>query len=225
MQLIINPPSGHYYEHHVSTWAFTKVKEVFSAEHWAITGEKTDEYSGMKPDIVVELANSDLTLSFHMGMELKKMEGARMESALSQLNRTMRENMDNAGFNNPTKYRTFLVVQAGCYIGFFEYHQDMDEDHEIENFQGCVSLTQPYWVKDTGKYYPAVLEPPTDGHATPIDHLFFNYSKLKKMDDLRREASKYTVPCIFHIYYHPAQIHYLFNHIKSSRPRGIRYVL
>lgn len=60
---ILNPPSvfnqeneqvERKYEHHVATWACTKLKEVFSKEKWAITPEQKDQYSGKKPDLVVE---------------------------------------------------------------------------------------------------------------------------------------------------------------------------
>lgn len=137
------------FEHHVSTWACTKLHEVFpQSGDWLITPEQRDRYSNKKPDLIVERANNRTNITTYLCMELKKEAGDRFEDALDQLANSIEESIDSQQI-----FEVYAVVQAGLKIGFFEFHSDQSnlDEEGIPHFRGFVSLTQHYWIGDEEK--------------------------------------------------------------------------
>ena len=198
LERLINPPPTFQvekepvyrpYEHHVGTWACTKLKEEFSADFWAITPEQRDPHTKKKPDLIVEKAilvpaaqnrPERVRTKIHLCMELKKTGGDRMEKALVQLCDAIAETIDTKG-NTPSdedQFEVFAVVQCGLNIAFFEYHQDqsnLDED-EIPHFRGCVSLTQ-------GNNLDGEYQCPMKQLPQGMKPLYHNYERLRKEED------------------------------------------
>jgi len=204
------------YEHHVGTWACTKLKEIFSDNSWAITPEQKDPNTNKKPDLVVEKAipGPIVTLKLHLAMELKK-KNQRMEDALVQLSDSLKETIENMGHDHPYQYEIFAVVQSGLDIGFFEYHLDesnLDEEG-IPHFRGCVSLTYDYYVK--GRQQVPIQNKPND-----LKNLFFDFDKLKKNTDIRSDAKNYPIPCIFNLENHSQEINAIFQYMEKNMPRS-----
>ena len=212
------------YEHHVGTWACTKLKEVFSDQNWAITPEQKDPNTKKKPDFVVEKAiqpassqsipGPTVIMKLHLAMELKK-ENQRMEDALVQLCESLEETIDTKGNTFDSQFEVFAVVQAGLEIGFFEFHMDQSnlDEENIPHFRGCVSLTQDYPIND-------VLQVPIPSKPNDLKKLFFDYDKLRKETDIRLDANEYSTPCIFNLEKHQQQIHDIFQHMARNEPRS-----
>lgn len=202
------------FEHHAATWACTKLKEIFQDERWAITPEQKDPMTGKKPDLVVEEAFQGSILVLHIGMELKK-EDERLEDALVQLRDALLETVDRKGNTNNSRFEIFAVVQAGLDIGFFEFHSDQDnlDEEGIPHFRGCVSLTQDYAIN--GTMTSVLPNKPND-----LENLFYNFQNLRIDTEVRRDASKYLVPCIFNIERHQEEVHFLFQHMEKHSPRS-----
>ena len=237
LERIINPPvtwdntkKGYVpksYEHHVATWACTKLKEEFSSNIWTITPEQTDPNTNKKPDLIVEKAilvpaaqNSPerVRTKIHLCLELKKTGGDRMEKALVQLCEAIPETIDTKG-NTPGdegQFEVFAVVQCGLNIAFFEYHQDQSnlDEEDIPHFRGCVSLTEGYKLNGV---YQCLMEQLPQG----MKPLYHDYGRLKKEeDDLQKEAKKYTTLCVFHLETHKQEVHKLFQHMARNDPRS-----
>jgi hypothetical protein len=204
------------YEHHVSTWACTKLHEVFpQSGDWAITPEQKDRYSRKKPDFIVEKAGIDesdgsATLTTYLCMELKKQGGDRFEEALNQLGSSILETIDGQ-----QTFEVYAVVQVGLKIGFFEFHSDQDnlDEEGIPHFLGFVSLTQHYWI---GNEEQIIMEDPPDG----VQNLYFNYENLILDTEIRRKAKEYPIPCVFDIESHKDHVHELFCHMVNNLPRS-----
>lgn len=199
------------FEHHVSTWACTKLHEVFpQSGAWLITPEQRDRYSNKKPDFIVERAINRTDITTHLCMEIKKEAGDRFEDALDQLANSIEESIDSEQI-----FEVYAVVQAGLKIGFFEFHSDQDnlDEEEIPHFRGFVSLTQHYWIGDEEKIIMEDL--PND-----MEKLFFNSTRLRKDTEIRRQAENYTIPCVFDIEKHPQEVHKLFCHMVNEKPRS-----
>lgn len=219
-----NEPVHTKYEHHVGTWACTKLKEVFSHGDWAITSEQTDPNTKKKPDFTVEKAiqaaplqsihGPTVILKLHLAMELKK-EGQRIEDALVQLCESLEETIDTKGNTHDGEFQVFAVVQSGLDIGFFEFHMDqtiLDEEN-IPHFRGCVSLTEDYIIN-------RVSLVPMPHKPNDLQNLFFNHHNLKKNTPIRSDAKKYTTPCIFNLEKHQQEVHYLFQYMEKNEPRS-----
>lgn len=209
------------YEHHVATWATTKLCQTFPlSEDWCITPEQSDVHSNKKPDLVVEKAireGSNIALKVHLCMELKKEGGDRIEDALAQLCDSMQETIDIKGNLYGSQFEVFAVVQYGLNIGFFEYHADQSnlDEENIPHFRGCVSLTYAYDIDGIPQVVMDQKDIPND-----LEKLYFNFSKLRKTTDVRDDAKNYQIPCIFHIEKHKQQVDALFNHMAKSQPRS-----
>jgi hypothetical protein len=225
--VVLNKKNEHVqtkYEHHVGTWACTKLKEIFFDQNWAITPEQMDPNTKKKPDFVVEKAiqpNSlqsipgpTITMKLHLAMELKK-EGQRIEDALVQLCESLEETIDTKGNIHNSEFEIFAVVQSGLDIGFFEFHMDesnLDEEG-IPHFRGCVSLTEDYLIN-------GVLQVPIPNKPNDLKNLFLNYDKLRKETPVRSDAKKYTTPCIFNLEKHQQLVHDIFQHMANHEPRS-----
>ncbi len=231
LERIKNPPFVYHekkegvqtkYEHHVATWACTKLKEVFSNEEWAITPEQADLNTGNKPDLVVEKAilhspgqtPSGPHMKLHLIMELKKV-GVRKQDGLIQLCKALQFTLDTKGYTYPGEFEVFAVVQCGLQIGFFEFHSDQSnlDEEGIPHFQGCVSLTQDYEIK--GKISAVMDNKPND-----LEELYTNYDKLRKQTSERADAKEYHTPCFFHLEKHQQQVHNLFQYMEMNEPRS-----
>jgi hypothetical protein len=238
---ILNPPdlqgrAGVAYEHHVGSWATTKIAQHFSHGKWLITPEQalpvTNTQGGpdrvKKPDIIVEeayLDGNDPTpkLRLHAAFEFKKVKGDRFEKALYQLKLSIEQTVSEMGYGtNASRFEVFAVVMSGERIGFFEYHHDesnLDEEG-IPNFEGFVSLTESYEINDT----PSTI---LDNGDIPVDleYLYHDFDRLRTLADpaqqgIRDNAREYSRPCIFNIGKHAKEVEYLFNHIESNVPRS-----
>lgn len=214
------------YEHHVATWACTKLKEVFSDEKWAITPEQRDSNTDKKPDFVVEEAirNNDgrtVQLWPYLCMELKKVGGDRMEKALDQLCKAIHKTVYYKGNTSDDEFEVFAVVQVGLDIGFFEYHFDESnlEEEGIPHFRGCVSLTEDYLLGEE-------MTKPVANKPNDLNMLYFNTDRLgQELDnpddqETRDEAKKYTTPCIYNLERHQQEIHDIFLNMADNKPRS-----
>lgn len=52
-----------------------------------------------------------------------------------------------------------------------------------------------------------------------LNNLYFDYEDLKKETDIRDDAKKYDIPCVFNLQEHPQQINFLFHHLATQKPR------
>lgn len=229
--LIINPPPKYpdgrplikHYEHHVGSWAATMLKKAFSDDKWIITPEKLDEFTETKPDLVVEnveiLADHKLdektwkVAKYHLIVELKSSDGDRFEKALDQAIKDKVESLEDI-------IEVFIIVMRGTKIGFFEYHNDrsMLEDNGVANFRGCVSLTQDYYIGDAMSII--LHEKPDD-----LKLLFHDTKNLRGLSnrydqEIRDDAAKYKVPCVFDLLLHEKEINILIHHMVNNDPRS-----
>jgi hypothetical protein len=209
------------YEHHVATWATTKLCQTFPlTEDWCITPEQRDPNTKKKPDLIVEKAirvGSKIDLRIHLCMELKKEGGDRIEDALAQLCDSIQETIDIKGNLYGSEFEVFAVVQYGLNIGFFEYHADQSnlDEEWIPHFRGCVSLTHTYPIGGIPQVVMDEKDIPND-----LEKLYFNFNKLRKTTEVREDAKSYPIPCIFHIEKHKKQVDALFKHMAKSQPRS-----
>jgi hypothetical protein len=216
-----NEPVPTRYEHHVSTWACTKLSETFtSSGDWAITPEQRDQNTHKKPDFTVEKAimnpsNHKISMKIHLCMELKKKGGDRIEDALNQLRNSLEETLDTKGNTYKDEFEIFAVVQSGLDIGFFEFHEDQSnlDEEDIPHFLGCVSLTQDYKIKGVDQ----VVIPNKPNDLLPLYH---NFSKLRKETDVRLDAKEYNTPCIYNLDKHQKEINDIFCYMESHKPRS-----
>ena len=240
LERIKNPPDSYTtdkngnpvhkkYEHHVSTWACTMLKETFSSDCWAITPEKKDTTTGKKPDFVLEKAilkppgqgqAHTVDMKLHMCMELKKEGGGRMEDALAQLCDSVLQTLDTKGNTYNNEFEVFAVVQCGLHIGFFEFHSDQTnlDEEDIPHYHGCVSLTHDYDIQ--GRSAVAVQDKPDD-----LDLFYYDYKRLRLITDTRSDAKEYPIPCIYHLEKHQKQIHDIFLYMAQNEPRSSWWVL
>ena len=212
------------YEHHVGTWACTKLKEIFSNGMWAITAEQIDPYTKKKPDFVVERASlaaplqstpgHTVNMTLHLAMELKK-QGQRIEDALVQLCESLEETVDEKGNTENSEFEIFAVVISGLEIGFFEFHMDISnlEEENVPHFRGCVSLTQDH--NSMGNLSVPIPNKPND-----LQKLYFKGENLKKHTPTRLEAEMYTTPCIFNLEKHQQLVHDIFQYMANNKPRS-----
>jgi hypothetical protein len=125
------------FEHHVSTWACTKLHEVFpQSGDWLITPEQRDRYSNKKPDFIVERAINRTNITTYLCMEIKKEAGDRFEDTLDQLANSIEESIDSQQI-----FEVYAMAQAGLKIGFFEFHSDQDNLDEEEIPWFCFPYT------------------------------------------------------------------------------------
>lgn len=225
------------FEHHVGTWANTKLKEVFKQEHWTITPEQIDRHSGKKPDLTVEKAihlptssassQNTFKLTPYLLMELKKVN-QRKEEALNQLSNAIVETIDCKGNEfGGDLFEVYAVVQSGVEIGFFEFHSDQSnlDEEDIPHYRGCVSLTQDYFIQ--GQLHMVMPHKPTD-----LRNLYTDFERLRTEDltdqdkkEVRKDAELYTTPCFFDLNKHQKEINFLFQYMLYNPPRSSWYVM
>jgi len=164
-------------------------------------------------------------------MELKSSEGDRFEEAVAQSVENILETIDemgNAGTGakgmatKDALFDVYVVAQRGTKIGFFEYHNHDMEELNISHFRGFTSLTQD--CVNGYKNEIVLHHKPND-----LDILFHNSDNLRteklkgkdaeKIQAIRAEAEKYTIPCVFDLEKHEEEINLLFNHILRHKPR------
>lgn len=203
------------YEHHVGSWACTMLKNVFTQPNWVITPELHDPNSHKKPDFTIEKPDANSNLQVHAVYELKKVKGDRMEKALDQVITAIVETVDEKGNRGEGAFETFVVVQRGLDIGFFEYHNDVSnlDEEKIPHFRGCVSLTEDYEV---GGQMKRVLAAKPNG----LKKLYFDDEHLTSTDEVRDDAKDYETDCIFNLEQHAREIEFLFHHIATQNPRS-----
>ena len=211
-QRVMNPPSGKPKEHHVGSWLATLLKQVFSADIWAITPEKSDDTTNKKPDFVIEKLEGN-ELHYHLICEVKRQgSNDRMEDALHQTVEHIAVTMDENKY-----YEVFVIIQRGVDIGFFEYHNDRSnlrtghKKTDTRHFEGCVSLTQD---THTGLAVVSLATAPPG-----IKPLFHDEQKLHKINRTRKRAKKYKYDCIFNIINHRDEINKMLHHISCNIPR------
>lgn len=197
------------YEHVVSTWGCTMVKQAFSASNWMMTPERRDSHSGKKPDLVIERVEDGIPIP-HLIMEFKSPTGDSIMQAVRQTVAEIAETMEEV-------IEAYVVVMRGKKIAFFEYHNDrtnLDEER-IPNLLGCVSLTQGYFIQGV--------------HQDIIPGLFIpDGVQTMQMRSQRTIARRYgesednliTEPCIFDIDMHQSHIDLIFHHMANQPPRS-----
>lgn len=237
---LLNPPKNIPYEHHVASWAMTKIAQHFNQAKWVITPEQahstrntagdTSRQRVKKPDVMVEEAylknnQAECELRVHAAFEFKKTGGDRFEKALSQLKVSIEKTLSEQGFTE-NRFEAFAVVMCGMRIGFFEYHQDTDnlDEEGIPHFEGMVSLTTSYKLGEETTPIIDHKDIPTD-----LEKLFHDTEALRTLNDpeqkgIRDKASKYQIPCIFNITKHTKEIEYLFNHMENHKARSSVYM-
>ena len=109
----------------------------------------------------------------------------------------------------------YVVVQRGTKIGFFEYHNDITnlDEEEIPHFGGCISLTQSYQIDGIDQ---VIL----DDVPKDLDLLYHNIARLRTTSVIRKEAEKYTNPCLFDLDKHEKEINFLYHHMANNPPRS-----
>lgn len=214
-ETIVSRNGAKHYEHRVGTWMGTLLKNVFAGDPWAITPERRDEYTNKKPDFVIQKLQPNNEFTIHLICEIKKHKGDRMENALNQAVKDIAMTIDDKGYQTDSKTEAFVIIQRGLDIGFFEYHNDIDnlEEEYIDHFRGCVSLTQDQRNGD------AVVPDTTPG----LKMLMFEDEKLRVLGDteeqsIREDARQYGTPCIFNLNTHEHEINILINHILTQEP-------
>ena len=203
-------PAYTHYEHHVGSFASTIIKHVFSENCWIITPEKRDNDSGKKPDFTIQRVEGN-DLLFHCYYEVKKAGGARLEEAMEQTVESIVETMDRQG--QIGSFDTFVIVQRGLDIAFFEYHNDRNnlDEEGIQHVRGCVSLTQAYELEGEMK---EILRP------GPGVKKLSEIGKPRASSPIRREAKRYETPCVFNLLEHQEEINDLFRWIAENPPRS-----
>lgn len=233
---LLNPPQVIPYEHHVGSWAMTKIAQHFHQAKWVITPEQalstsetiqgTSRPRVKKPDVMIEEAyqKSNQTvhqLRIHAAFEFKKTGGDRFEKALSQLNASIESTLSEQGYDE-SRFETFAVVMCGERIGFFEFHHDRDnlDEEDIPHFDGMVSLTTSYVLDGRSTRIMDDTDIPTD-----LEKLYHNTKSLGTLQNadqqaIRDKAELYQTPCIFNITKHTKEIEYLFNHMENNKARS-----
>ena len=198
------------YEHQVGSFASTVIKHVFSDQHWIITPEKRDKDSGKKPDFTIQRLEGD-NLFFHCYYEVKKTGGKRLEEAMEQTVESIVQTIDTQG--SLGSFETFVIVQRGLDIAFFEYHNDRDnlDEDGIPHVRGCVSLTYGYQLK--GKM-ETILDP------GPGVKQLSEIGRPRNQSTIRQEAKRYAIPCVFNLLEHQKEINQLFWYIANHLPRS-----
>lgn len=193
-------------EHHVGGWMNKKLNIVYSGEGtedtWLVTPEKIDPQEKKKPDFIVETAleeDGKWEFLYHIGVEVKA-----LNSGFS-IKRTIDQLLDTVFDPFFSQMESFIIVQVGFKIAFFEYYNyrtDLDEQGS-ESFKGCVSLTDH--LEYASMVYPAPLHHTECGEG------------LEKIGG--RPASDYRVPSVFDIRIHKKEIDFLFHYMKKNYPR------
>lgn len=219
--------NNRHYEHVVSSWASTMLRKVFhDTDTWIITPEKRKPQSNKKPDFFVEkFDNASGEAYVWMFMEVKSSTGDRFEKALQQVADDLLAHFDE---DTDTSRDTYLVVQKGTKIGFFEYHNYLEgadsrvglpKKYSQRAFR-CTSLTQDLWhEKERQKIMPYLPE--------DLELLYHNTRYLQNIRDIvddktrevRVEAKEYKIPCVFDLNKHKREIDYLFDYISKHSPR------
>jgi len=194
-------------EWHVGAWATTMLKKVFSGDEWIIIPERKNEYTRQRPDLTVQKEKTP-----YLFYEVKAHNSKdRFEDALFQTVGIIQEWVDTH-----TGGSIYIIIQRGCKIAFFEYHNNSDDldYHKVPHIWKCVSLTQPLWDRDRHK---KALQHIPKG-VLPIFH---HGTRLRKRTKKRDEAKNYTEECVFDIQEHQREINRLFHYILTHEPRDL----
>ena len=203
-------------EHLVGSWACSMLKHVFKDGKWIITPEKQKQGSKKRPDLVVEEVSfsetGEASRTVRLIVELKSEKGNRFEDGLDQVVTEIQETVESV-------IDCYIMVQKGTNIGFFEYHNDMEEkeqETDVPHFRRCVPITSNYENQDTGVPLVFMGQMPVPDDLLPI---YFKTEKLRKKTSLREEASQMLTPCVFNLDKHPKEISYIFNKMANEPPR------
>lgn len=193
----------------VAAWAATMLKKVFSDDKWIIIPERSNEHTRRRPDITVQNMETP-----HLLYEVKSSKGDRLVDALFQTIDGIPQWVDSM-----TDGSIYIIIQRGCKIAFFEYHNNTDDldHHKVPHIKGCISLTQRLWDVDR---YRKILDSIPDT-VLPLYHDFslpINNTEARKAE-ARKAARDYKDPCVFDIQQHQREINFLFHHILTSKPR------
>lgn len=222
---IVNPPGGHYMEHHVATYGTTMALLSSKNSDLACTPEKKTDNNGKIPDLTLENVirvtqngQNYSMLRLKTGFEFKKVHGDIIVDAMAQLSEAISESVDWLG--EQINYGIFAVVICGKKIFFGEYHTTASNLYEdgIENVEGFISLGQPYYLNQT-RYIKGVVAP-----VPGMELLIPAPNRLIKTTLMREAAKKYTVPCVYDITNpaHQRTIAFLYNHVcGGNQPRPV----
>ena len=216
-----NKDETKYYEHRVASWGVTMANKVFSGDQWIFTPEKLNtritldaEYKNFtkKPDYTIEHfhnAAGKIEITPVLLMEFKSRTGDRFEQALKQTVEHLSSYM-----HDQNTIDIYIVIIRDTKIGFFEFHGNTEDvEGTVESIWGCTSLTQPLTLE--GEEQITMQNVPND--LLPV---YYNVEKLKTEDEIRTQAKKYKVPCVFDLEKHGEQIDFLFHHMSTNKPRA-----
>lgn len=218
------------YEHHVGTWACSMLARHFNNDNFLITPEANNRQTNEKPDFTIEKydeENEHTHLKHHAYYEIKKFEGETLYKALDQVIKAIKLTGDET-----QKFASFVIVQRGLKIGFFEFHsfekeefqlekEKVKEDMKIENFRGCVSLT----YHNKRLVWPEGTDDRVKNLSREIEGLeFLDNVSAGRSSELREEADLVTEECIFNLDLdqHREKVDLLFQHIVHAEPRDFK---
>lgn len=152
-------------------------------------------------------------------MELKKATGDRLEDGICQSVNHLAVTLEDIDI-----HELFFVVQRGKQVAFFEYHGDQDNlvFDRIPNMAGCVSLTTNYPINKVPQIVmPQHLIPRDLETIYPVHNKRLKSSLTNQIKNYARQMAKdYTIPCVFDLNKHKAQINFLFHHMLTREARS-----
>lgn len=177
----------------------------FSDDKWIIIPERSNEHTRRRPDITVQNMETP-----HLLYEVKSSKGDRLVDALFQ---TI-DGIPPQWVDSMTDGSLYIIIQRGCKIAFFEYHNNTDDlnSHKIPNIKGCISLTQRLW--DVNRYRSIL-----DSIPDTVLPLYHDLSLSINNTEARKAGRGYKARCVFDIQQHQREINFLFHHILTSKPR------
>ena len=99
-------------------------------------------------------------------------------------------------------------------------------DYTIEQFHNAAGEieTTPVLLMEfksrTGDRFEGEEQITMQNVANDLLPVYYNVEKLKTEDEIRTQAKKYTVPCVFDLEKHGEQIDFFFHHMSTNKPRA-----
>jgi hypothetical protein len=208
------------YEYLVGTWACTMLSKHFS-DDFLITPEMFVIGTNKKPDFVIEkfCEEEEDRSKLHAVYVLKKKGGDYFDRALVQAANAITQLCDfNEGW-----IETFVIVQRGMEIGFFEFlsYTSMMEQAGITHFKSCVPLTclheKLLFGYDGAK---SEIEQFSAGLPNTVMPLIYGHPGRKSTDSMA-EADEIDTPCVFNLEIHKYEIEFVFHYIATQSPRSM----
>lgn len=206
------------YEYYVGAWTCSMLARHFQ-EDFLITPEMFNRQTNKKPDFTIEKYDETTKkLVLHTVVEIKKARGDYLEKALEQVIEAIQFTGDEID-----QHETFVVIQRGLKIGFFEfftfYHDDLNK-RDIDHFRGCVPLLfyNKHMTEDEAPH-PGIQKM-RDNIPEGVERLLTRQTK-EVPSELLDDADSLQTPCIFDLKKHKDEIDLLFHHMATSKYRSV----